>query len=240
MNRFVALYRRWPPGFRRGVFLALRGLRTRCLGRRLDRHRRSRRAAPAAAARGTPRPGVGGAPETTAATTVGAGGSPQSTGTGSTPVACGGLTPAPTPGCAADEYCDYGIQKLRRLRPHQGICKKRPTVCDAVLRAPPALAMGRPYDNACMANAAGRGCLQQRWLHPPPGRLPVRLRRRTSATRTRSTAFNTSLRRDQHPRKRPPASLPPQCVPRQPLLLLPLRGTSAETSVLRRATVVSR
>src|SRR5512132_2646510 len=77
--------------------------------------------------------GTGGSCSGPGSTTAGSGGQPDttSTGTGSTPVFCGGNTPFPTPGCPADEFCDYDIQNCGAFD-NQGTCTKRPEACDAV------------------------------------------------------------------------------------------------------------
>jgi Kazal-type serine protease inhibitor domain len=108
--------------------------------------------------------GVGGGPDTTVSTTVGAGGKPGTSGTtsttsvgaggGPTGVHCGGLTPSPTPPCAADEYCYYGPQNCGSYD-NQGICKKRPDGA-----CPPVFDLtcgcdGQTYDNECEALEAG-------------------------------------------------------------------------------------
>lgn len=107
-------------------------------------------------------------------TTVGAGGQPGttsstvSTGTGTAPVFCGGNTPFPTPGCPADEFCDYDIQNCGAFD-NQGVCTKRPQACDKSL-FPTCGCDGQIYGNECEANAAGvsvnnNGCM------PPPGQF---------------------------------------------------------------------
>jgi hypothetical protein len=106
-----------------------------------------------------------------ATTTVGVGGSPGttgSTGTGSTPVVCGGFTEFPTPPCAADEFCDYGINNCGAFD-NQGVCTKRPQACDKNLY-PTCGCDGQIHGNECDANAAGtdvnnNGCM------PPAGQF---------------------------------------------------------------------
>ena len=106
-----------------------------------------------------------------ATTTVGSGGQPgtttSSTGTGSSGVACGGLTPFPT-SCPADEFCDYDIKNCGAFD-NQGVCTKRPMACDKNLH-PTCGCDGQVYDNECAANAAGvsannNGCM------PPAGQF---------------------------------------------------------------------
>ncbi|MEO5725805.1 MAG: hypothetical protein ABI134_21250 [Byssovorax sp.] len=118
--------------------------------------------------------GAGGDCSGSGSTTAGSGGQPgtttsnSSTGTGSTPVKCGGNTPFPMPACAADEYCDYSINNCGAFD-NQGVCTKRPEACDKSLY-PTCGCDGQIHGNECDAAAAGtdvntNGCT------PPPGQF---------------------------------------------------------------------
>ncbi len=118
--------------------------------------------------------GVGGAPDTSAASTVGSGGAPDtsaaSTGTGPAPVFCGGNTPFPTPPCAADEYCDYGPNNCGSFD-NQGICTKRP-----VGACPPVFELtcgcdGQTHTSLCDTFKAGTDVNLYGGCMPPVGQF---------------------------------------------------------------------
>ncbi|MFS8067157.1 MAG: hypothetical protein ACMG6S_12370 [Byssovorax sp.] len=115
--------------------------------------------------------GTGGSCSGPGSTTAGSGGQPgttsnTSTGTGSTPVKCGGNTPFPMPACAADEYCDYSINNCGAFD-NQGVCTKRPEACDKNLY-PTCGCDGQIHGNECDAAASGTD-VNNNGCTPPPG-----------------------------------------------------------------------
>lgn len=102
--------------------------------------------------------GVGAGGDASTSTTVGAGGQPgtggSSTGSGPTPVFCGGNSPVPTPPCAADEYCDYGPDNCGSWD-NPGVCRKSVSGACPPVYDPTCGCNGQTYGSACETRKGG-------------------------------------------------------------------------------------
>jgi hypothetical protein len=56
--------------------------------------------------------------------------------------------------CADTEFCDFPDEPAGTCDNAPGVCKARPTFCADVL-VPVCTCEGNPFDNECLANAAG-------------------------------------------------------------------------------------